>query len=71
MITDSALYALAIFLGSIAMLLIVFYHFLEINAVDDGSIDEKTGLSKTPLTSARKTDAIPASKIAKEKMAGI
>jgi len=36
MITDDQLYKLAIFLGSLAMLLIVLYHFLEINAIDDG-----------------------------------
>lgn len=32
MISDNDLYSLAIFLGSLAMLLIVIYHFLEINA---------------------------------------
>ena len=36
MISDDELYRLAIFLGSLAMLLIVLYHFLEINAKDDG-----------------------------------
>ncbi len=35
MITDNQLYSLAIFLGSAAMLLIVLYHFLEVNAQDD------------------------------------
>jgi len=35
MITDNQLYSLAIFLGSVAMLLIVLYHFLEVNAIDD------------------------------------
>lgn len=34
MITDSQLYSLAIFLGSAAMLLIVLYHFLEVNSED-------------------------------------
>lgn len=34
MITDSQLYSLAIFLGSSAMLLIVLYHFLEVNSED-------------------------------------
>lgn len=38
MITDDQLYTLAIFLGSIAMLLIVLYHFLEVNAQDDDSL---------------------------------
>lgn len=35
MISDDDLYRLAIFLGSAAMLLIVLYHFLEINAVEE------------------------------------
>lgn len=48
MISDASLYSLAIFLGSAAMLLIVLYHFLEINAKD-----------ATPLSSERKADAIP------------
>jgi oligosaccharyl transferase complex subunit OST4 len=34
MITDAQLYSLAIFLGSAAMLLIVLYHFLEVNSED-------------------------------------
>lgn len=45
MITDDQLYSLAIFLGSAAMLLIVLYHFLEVNAVDDADLkNEKTGM---------------------------
>jgi len=35
MISDNQLYSLALFLGAAAMLLIVLYHFLEVNAVDD------------------------------------
>lgn len=34
MITDNQLYTLAIFLGSAAMLLIILYHFLEVNSED-------------------------------------
>ncbi|PGH09729.1 hypothetical protein GX51_00409 [Blastomyces parvus] len=34
MISDAQLYQLAIFLGSCAMLLIVLYHYLEVNAKD-------------------------------------
>jgi dolichyl-diphosphooligosaccharide---protein glycosyltransferase subunit 4 len=34
MISDEDLYQLAIFLGSCAMLLIILYHFLEINSKD-------------------------------------
>jgi oligosaccharyl transferase complex subunit OST4 len=35
MISDDDLYRLAIFLGSAAMLLIIVYHFLEVNAVEE------------------------------------
>ncbi|TKA37761.1 hypothetical protein B0A54_09763 [Friedmanniomyces endolithicus] len=35
MISDASLYSLAVFPGSAAMLLIVLYHFLEINAKED------------------------------------
>ena len=48
MISDASLYSLAVFLGSASMLLIVLYHFLEINAKD-----------ATPLSQERKADAIP------------
>ncbi|KIW11846.1 hypothetical protein PV08_09119 [Exophiala spinifera] len=41
MISDSQLYSLAIFLGSAAMLMIVLYHFLEINAQDDAGLETK------------------------------
>lgn len=55
MITDDQLYSLAIFLGSAAMLMIVLYHFLEINAQDDGQES-----SQKLISTARKADAIPA-----------
>jgi oligosaccharyl transferase complex subunit OST4 len=35
MISDDDLYRLAIFLGSAAMLLIILYHFLEVNAMEE------------------------------------
>jgi len=35
MISDNDLYTLAVFLGSLSMLLIVLYHFLEVNAIED------------------------------------
>jgi len=35
MIADDDLYRLAVFLGSAAMILIVLYHFLEVNAVEE------------------------------------
>lgn len=48
MISDNGLYSLSLFLGSVAMLLIVLYHFLEVNAVDEdistGLEDEKVGV---------------------------
>ncbi|XHG04171.1 hypothetical protein AWENTII_007450 [Aspergillus wentii] len=36
MISDGDLYRLAMFLGCCAMMMIVLYHFLEVNAQDDG-----------------------------------
>lgn len=50
MITDEGLNSLAIFLGSLAMLLIVLYHFLEVNAKDDTSsqAEEKTAITTPP-----------------------
>jgi oligosaccharyl transferase complex subunit OST4 len=47
MITDSQLYTLALFLGALSMVLIVLYHWLEINAKDS-------------ISSARRADSIPA-----------
>ena len=35
MISDNQLYSLAVFLGCLSMLLIVLYHFLEVNAKED------------------------------------
>ncbi|KAJ5469157.1 hypothetical protein N7475_006909 [Penicillium sp. IBT 31633x] len=35
MISDNDLYRLAIFLGSCAMMMIVLYHFLDVNSSDD------------------------------------
>lgn len=49
MISDDDLYRLAIFLGSLAMLLIVLYHFLEVNAQDDSTVaapEKEKGVSK-------------------------
>ena len=50
MITDDGLNSLAIFLGSLAMLLIVLYHFLEVNAIEDAPTDEKTAARRTTKT---------------------
>lgn len=52
MISDDDLFSLAIFLGSAAMLLIVLYHFLEVNAKSDSQADTSTADStakKIPL----------------------
>jgi len=38
MITDSQLYTLAIFLGTASMLLIVLYHFLEVNSEEHAAV---------------------------------
>lgn len=35
MISDADLYRLAMFLGSCSMMMVVLYHFLEVNAQDD------------------------------------
>lgn len=40
MISDNDLYRLALFLGTCAMLMIVLYHFLEVNAHDDDDINQ-------------------------------
>ncbi|KAF2771490.1 hypothetical protein EJ03DRAFT_30189 [Teratosphaeria nubilosa] len=53
MISDNGLYSIAVFLGSAAMLMIVLYHFLEINAKDSKHVDG-------PVSSERKADALPA-----------
>jgi hypothetical protein len=45
MISDDDLYRLAIFLGSIAMVLIVIYHFFEVNS-SDGALVEKAATVK-------------------------
>lgn len=52
MISDDELYRLAIFLGSAAMVLIILYHFLEVNAVDESAEE-----SKVPSTTQTDTKA--------------
>ncbi|KAJ5297349.1 hypothetical protein N7508_007598 [Penicillium antarcticum] len=54
MISDDDLYRLAIFLGSCAMMMIVLYHFLDVNATEDeptDAVNQKTENS-APLASA-------------------
>lgn len=55
MISDDDLYTLAIFLGSLAMLLIVLYHFLEVNAISDGAqqSEEKASSKSTSPAQVR------------------
>ncbi|KAI2632074.1 Oligosaccaryltransferase-domain-containing protein [Hypoxylon sp. NC1633] len=45
MISDDDLYRLAIFLGSAAMVLIVLYHFFEVNSREVSSLAEKAAKS--------------------------
>ncbi|QPC79878.1 hypothetical protein HYE68_010630 [Fusarium pseudograminearum] len=49
MITDGQLYQLAIFFGVAAMLLILVYHFLEVNAPENTATSGKEGASKRTL----------------------
>lgn len=51
MITDEQLYSLAVFCGSAAVLLIVLYHFLEINS------DEAHAMSTSPKDEVNKVAA--------------
>ncbi|CAJ2511632.1 Uu.00g072570.m01.CDS01 [Anthostomella pinea] len=52
MISDDDLYRLAIFLGSVAMVLIVVYHFFEVNSQEDSALAAKaakaTPVQQTP-----------------------
>lgn len=57
MITDSELYRLAIFLGSAAMVLIILYHFLEVNADQEEreAADEKAATKLAAQTAPAPT----------------
>lgn len=46
MISDSDLYRLAIFLGSCSMMMVVLYHFLEVNARDDSDAEAPAANNK-------------------------
>jgi hypothetical protein len=50
MISDGDLYRLAIFLGSCAMMMIVLYHFLDVNARDDEESTESTSTKSARAT---------------------
>ncbi|KAI0479200.1 Oligosaccaryltransferase-domain-containing protein [Xylariaceae sp. FL0804] len=47
MISDDDLYKLAIFLGSVSMVLIVIYHFFEVNSQED-SVPVQKAAKATP-----------------------
>ncbi|KAI1269635.1 Oligosaccaryltransferase-domain-containing protein [Xylariaceae sp. FL1019] len=51
MISDDDLYRLAIFLGSFAMVLIVLYHFFEVNSREDTFGAEKNAAPPAPASS--------------------
>ncbi|KAJ5097903.1 hypothetical protein N7532_004904 [Penicillium argentinense] len=56
MISDGDLYRLAIFLGSCAMMMIVLYHFLDVNASDEETTDtlaakSSKSVESTPVSS--------------------
>jgi oligosaccharyl transferase complex subunit OST4 len=53
MISDDELYRLAIFLGSAAMLLIILYHFLEINAVEEPEVNSNGKPIQTVATDVK------------------
>ncbi|KAK0635139.1 Oligosaccaryltransferase-domain-containing protein [Bombardia bombarda] len=50
MISDDELYRLAVFLGSAAMILIVVYHFFDVNARTDETVKEKTAVKAAQTT---------------------
>jgi hypothetical protein len=50
MITDDQLHRLAVFLGSCAMMMIVLYHFLEVNAKDDEVEDTPAAKKSAPAS---------------------
>jgi hypothetical protein len=53
MISDDDLYRLAIFLGSVAMILIVFYHFFEVNSQESQPPKVKAPATKAPSTPSK------------------
>jgi len=57
MISDDELYRLAIFLGSAAMLMIILYHFLEVNSKDEPELDVKVQTA-TPQTDRKISSAV-------------
>ncbi|GAW15281.1 hypothetical protein ANO14919_046900 [Xylariales sp. No.14919] len=60
MISDNDLHSLAIFLGSVAMILIVVYHFFEVNSQDESALAQKA---------SRTTPSQPTAAVAKQSQA--
>lgn len=52
MISDDDLYRLAIFLGSCAMMMIVLYHFLDVNSSEEEPDSTSQIKGSAPLASA-------------------
>ncbi|KAJ5488512.1 hypothetical protein N7539_003402 [Penicillium diatomitis] len=65
MISDGDLYRLAIFLGSCAMMMIVLYHFLDVNARDENEQLEnpsgKSARATLKTTATTPSEAAPLS----------
>ncbi|KAJ5159427.1 uncharacterized protein N7482_006431 [Penicillium canariense] len=61
MISDGDLYRLAIFLGSCAMMMIVLYHFLDVNAQDE---EPTEAASVKPTRATAKATSTPSSETA-------
>ncbi|KAE8333619.1 Oligosaccaryltransferase-domain-containing protein [Aspergillus sergii] len=58
MISDDDLHRLAVFLGSCAMMMIVLYHFLEVNAKDSG-VEDASDVKKSAAASQESAAASP------------
>ncbi|KAJ5479987.1 hypothetical protein N7530_005496 [Penicillium desertorum] len=64
MISDDDLYRLAIFLGSCAMMMIVLYHFLDVNASEEEaeSAESASQIKAEGAVPAVSTDKVSASR---------
>ncbi|KAI1311811.1 Oligosaccaryltransferase-domain-containing protein [Xylaria venustula] len=62
MISDDDLYRLAIFLGSVAMILIVLYHFFEVNSQENGALAHKASKTTPSQPAAAAAKQLPATK---------
>ncbi|KAJ5956461.1 hypothetical protein N7501_010740 [Penicillium viridicatum] len=63
MISDDDLYRLAIFLGSCAMMMIVLYHFLDVNSSDEEpeSAESASQIKAESIVPVVSTDKVSAS----------